>query len=433
MLPNLSSLLGVATAGAAIALFSAGAATSVFSQTPAPDDGISRPTVPAQYAEAAFNAWLQGDEGTLTDLVTVPPADLLLARDPGTDVWDGPPLCEGAAGSTYCTWASDSSQLLLRVANEVASQGQPNAVTEASFIPTVDGVAIWPFSTQEQADNTQASVDQGHSPWMLDPIAVGDAYASAVLGWEDAVVEMIDPAVLRLRHPVVHVMIDVTIAQPARQGEGGIWAIVRTLPPAGEPAPPAPTWDETAVWQPSSVDFADWERICGESPAMMDPPEGIECGLKVMQQVGAAPAAQDFLRQSGYFLESFEELGPIDYGRGSAPWANMGRPAQQLFLNGSPPLVEASFDALETWRQDPSYAEIAAMDQYAGPWTEYGMLLSSNLQPEPGISQTIWLTFPLQSCRACAPFGFAGVRYTFDLSGQLIAQSMLPMDQSQPR
>jgi hypothetical protein len=438
MLRNLASLLSLSAVGAVLVVFAAGSITGASGQTPVTGDAAARPDSPAGYAQAVFDAWLQDDAPTIIDLSTSATAQRLLNTDPEPDAWAGSPACEGAAGSTYCTWTSASSQLGLRVANEAASQGGPHAVTEAAFTPRVDGIAIWPLTTQEEADNTQQSVDQGHSPWIVDPIAVASSYANAVNGWQDPVAEEIGPSIYRVTDTATGVALDLEIAQPARQGEGGIWAVIRTLMPVDpattpeEPAPPPAAWDESAVWQPASVDFETWESICGASPALMDEVDGIDCGLKVMVQAGASPAAQDFLQQNGYFLESFHELGAIDYGRGSAPWINMGRPTQQLFLNGSLPVVSAPVEALDNWQQDPSYAGNVAADASASPWTEYGVLLGFQADSQAGVAQAIELTYPLKSCRACEAFGFAGVRYTFDSTGQLTGQTLLPFDQSQP-
>jgi hypothetical protein len=85
---------------------------------------------PEGYATAAFQAWQQGDDATL-ELLTSPAAlAVLTAQAPGTDEWTGP-VCDGAAGSSYCTWSGSGEQLVLRVANQAASTGEPHAVHEA--------------------------------------------------------------------------------------------------------------------------------------------------------------------------------------------------------------------------------------------------------------------------------------------------------------
>jgi hypothetical protein len=186
---------------------------------------VRLPTNPQAYATATFRAWLRGNETQLSRLAAPPVAQFLLARAPeSTRGWSGPE-CEGAAGSTYCTWTRSETQIVIRVANEAASQGQTHAVTEAFFQPVGDDVAIWPFTTAEEANNTQDQVDQGHSPWLLDPAAVSSFYASAVLGWTDADVQQAQPDPVTFW--VTDLAAELVLAQPVRQGEGGIWAVTQ--------------------------------------------------------------------------------------------------------------------------------------------------------------------------------------------------------------
>jgi hypothetical protein len=215
----LASGLGLALALAVGASAPAGAAP----------DAARLPDNPQAYATATFRAWLNGNEARLSRLAAPPVAQFLLARAPeSASGWSGP-SCEGAAGSTYCSWTRTETEVVVRVANEAASQGQPRAVTEAFFQPAGDDVAIWPFTTAEAASNTQDQVDQGHSPWMLDPAAVSSFYALAVLGWEDADVQQArpDPLTFWVTDPASGTMAELTLGQPVRQGEGGIWAVTR--------------------------------------------------------------------------------------------------------------------------------------------------------------------------------------------------------------
>ncbi|HEY1133991.1 MAG TPA: hypothetical protein VGE77_05385 [Nocardioides sp.] len=39
-------------------------------------------------------------------------------------------MCEGAAGSSYCTWNGTNHDIVVRVANEAASAGQEGAISE---------------------------------------------------------------------------------------------------------------------------------------------------------------------------------------------------------------------------------------------------------------------------------------------------------------
>jgi hypothetical protein len=187
------------------------------------------PTNPQGYATAAFDAWLQSDDQRLTKLTTEPVAEFLGARTPDEPgEWSGP-TCEGAAGSTYCAWAQPETQLVIRVTNEDASNGRRHAVTEAFFTAPAGGVALWPYTTAEQAAETQTAVDEGHQPWRVRAESVAEAYANSVLGWRGAGIEPVQgqPSTYRVTDPASGAQAVITLSQPARHGNGGIWAIVR--------------------------------------------------------------------------------------------------------------------------------------------------------------------------------------------------------------
>jgi hypothetical protein len=185
------------------------------------------PTSPESYATAAFDAWLQGNDRRLRKLATGPVADFLAARTPDEPgEWSGP-TCDGTAGSTYCAWTQPDAELVIRVRNEAASQGRKHAVAEAFFTVPAGGVAVWPFTTAEQAANAQTGVDEGHQPWLLDAATVAMSYAGAELAWQDAGTEQVQPSIYRVTDPASGARADLTLAQPARQGEGGIWTVVR--------------------------------------------------------------------------------------------------------------------------------------------------------------------------------------------------------------
>jgi hypothetical protein len=185
------------------------------------------PTSPVAYAEATFAAWQGQDRPALERLAQPGVVDLLTARPPRAgETWTGP-SCEGAAGSTYCSWSSSDADLVIRVGNEAAAGGEERAVTEAFFTPPAGGVAVWPLTTAEEAANTQQQVDEGHSPWMLEPAAVADAFARAELGWDDVTVTVLDASTIRVARGDGSSPIVLAVGQPARTGAGGIWAITR--------------------------------------------------------------------------------------------------------------------------------------------------------------------------------------------------------------
>jgi hypothetical protein len=229
--------LWIAVAGCARGIGTAATEVPIGAQTPteateaAEEDGSELPATPDDYATAAFDAWRRGDQEALAQLAKPAVASVLASRAPESpDGWEGP-QCEGAAGSTYCTWVRPETQLTIRIANEAASQGQSQAVSGATFAAPPGAVAIWPYTTAEEAQNSQEQVDEGHSPWQLSPEAVALAYADAVLGWHTANAEPTQGSDTRFTvtdtDPEGGGVVELELVQPVRPGEGGIWAIIR--------------------------------------------------------------------------------------------------------------------------------------------------------------------------------------------------------------
>lgn len=82
------------------------------------------------YAMAALEAWMAGDQVMLARLVNDAARQRLDegSLDPAADwVFQA---CEGAAGSTFCTWEGPDGTLTFRVANEAAGLGKDGAVVE---------------------------------------------------------------------------------------------------------------------------------------------------------------------------------------------------------------------------------------------------------------------------------------------------------------
>ncbi|GAB3090130.1 hypothetical protein [Nocardioides zeae] len=88
------------------------------------------PTDAQGYAQALIDAWQAGDRAAAERLVRDPDeVDDLFDEDDLT----GDPvfaMCEGAAGSSYCTWNGTGYDIVVRVANETASAGQEGAISE---------------------------------------------------------------------------------------------------------------------------------------------------------------------------------------------------------------------------------------------------------------------------------------------------------------
>jgi hypothetical protein len=151
--------------------------------------------------------------------------------------------------------------------------------------------------------------------------------------------------------------------------------------------------------------------------------EGDPCIYEVMQKAGAAPEAIDFVRRYGYFLAEFKEQGKVDYGVGSAPWINMGRPTYQLALNGFPALQELNGLIPEDWDKDPRYADVLAKEPNAFPWSEYGGIDSTRRGPDGGM---IWtMSFRLAPCRACPDTARIAMDVAWDKNGYLDKVTLL--------
>lgn len=101
----------------------------------------------------------------------------------------------------------------------------PSAVgPTASTEPSSPVLLPWPAATTAEAADLQSSVDGGSQPWLLDPVEVAIAYAAAARGWSDA------DAVPAPGGKSVEISdgehrMSVSLTQPARAGDGGIWVV----------------------------------------------------------------------------------------------------------------------------------------------------------------------------------------------------------------
>lgn len=97
-------------------------------------DGPAIPSDPAEYATALIRAWELGDAPVAEVFATDDAFNALFAFEGGgaPGVWQLV-QCEGAAGSSYCTFnAGGDPSLVVRVLNELASQSAPDAVIEVT-------------------------------------------------------------------------------------------------------------------------------------------------------------------------------------------------------------------------------------------------------------------------------------------------------------
>lgn len=116
-----------------------------------PSPGLSRPTAPPSapvtppparnpqpipdnardYAGAFVTAWAKRDRVRAAQLATGTVVETAFASSVPT----APRLteCDGAAGSSYCTYEGDEYTMTVRVLNEMAAGRHPHAVTDVRF------------------------------------------------------------------------------------------------------------------------------------------------------------------------------------------------------------------------------------------------------------------------------------------------------------
>jgi hypothetical protein len=94
-------------------------------------------------------------------------------------------------------------------------------------------VGLWPAKTLDQAQMLQAGADDGHEPWALSPELVSTSYAAAELNLFEPVARKVGPAAYEVGARNSEWVATLHLAQPVRQGTGGIWVVTRTGKPAG--------------------------------------------------------------------------------------------------------------------------------------------------------------------------------------------------------
>jgi hypothetical protein len=194
----------------------------------------------------------------------------------------------------------------------------------------------------------------------------------------------------------------------------------KTAPDTATPLPSR--WDASAVWDyyGAAVSGAV-QNACHRSTTMLQP--GEPCVVDAMRAAGASARAVEFYETKRYFLASFQEQGRVDYGQGGAFWMNMGRPTPQLFLNGSPDIIEAKIP--DDYKTNASYATLLGQSPQPFPWLEYGKLNSSTTDANGG--QRLVIEYPLRVCRACPDVGYLPIAYMFNAQGQMGMSQTLPL------
>lgn len=98
---------------------------------PAAKDAPAIPRSAQDYGTAFVKAWVDDDRTRADQLGT--PASVKAAFASRVDTMPRFVRCEGAAGSSYCTWQGDEYTMQVRLRNDLASLGQPHAVAEVVF------------------------------------------------------------------------------------------------------------------------------------------------------------------------------------------------------------------------------------------------------------------------------------------------------------
>jgi hypothetical protein len=79
----------------------------------------------------------------------------------------------------------------------------------------------------------QEGADAGHQPWLLSPELVATSYGAAELDLYQPVARRVGANAYEVGATGSEWVATLYLAQPVRQGAGGVWVITRTASPAG--------------------------------------------------------------------------------------------------------------------------------------------------------------------------------------------------------
>jgi hypothetical protein len=85
----------------------------------------------------------------------------------------------------------------------------------------------------EQARELQDRADGGHQSWLLSPELVATSYGASELGLYQPVARRVGPNAYDVGATGSEWAVKLYLAQPVRQGAGGIWVVTRTASPTG--------------------------------------------------------------------------------------------------------------------------------------------------------------------------------------------------------
>jgi hypothetical protein len=94
-------------------------------------------------------------------------------------------------------------------------------------------VGLWPARTLGYARTLQDRADADHQPWLLSPELVAASYGAAKAEMGDPVTRKVGRAAYDVGERNSEWAVTVYLAQPVRQGTGGIWVVTRTGSPEG--------------------------------------------------------------------------------------------------------------------------------------------------------------------------------------------------------
>ena len=121
-----------------------------------------------------------------------------------------------------------------------AGQARPPSRPPASTTPkpkpapgSETVVGLWPARTLGYARMLQDGADAGRRPWLLSPELVAAAYGADKAELGDPVTRKVGPAAYDVGGRNSEWVVTVYLAQPVRQGAGGIWVVTRTASPDG--------------------------------------------------------------------------------------------------------------------------------------------------------------------------------------------------------
>ncbi len=129
------------------------------------------------------------------------------------------------AALTLVGCTSRSSTHPATAAASPAPKGSPTASSTAPRVTATPFPGIWDIRTWQQARRLQDGVDNGHQPWRCGPDRLVTLYAQQILHVAQPVVRRVDPVTFSVTRPGQGLIATVTVTQPIRQGNCGIWVI----------------------------------------------------------------------------------------------------------------------------------------------------------------------------------------------------------------